>query len=194
MYIDFAKPIHHWNYFLAIEHDMLKTARYVEICKDNLKTYSVEYTKIILAAASEVDVLLKQIYLALGGDKERPNFGDYYHAIKEKLPAFFLEPLHFEQYNIGFDPFTEWENGLKLSWHEAFNNLKHNRTENYKDANLENALLSLSALYTTVVHYYLCSAPLKASIKERPLLDVIQSLSPHSKMMQFSNHPQSFCM
>jgi len=194
MYIDFKKPNKHWNYYLAIEHDMLKTARYVEICEDNLKTYSIEYTRIIIAAASEVDVLLKQIYLALEFEKERPNFDDYYHAIKEKMPEFLSEPLYFEQYNIGFEPFTEWENGSEPNWHKAFNNLKHNRTENYKDANLENALLSLSALYTTVVHYYLCSASLKASIKERPLLDIINSLSPHSRMMQFSKHPQSFFM
>ena len=188
MYIILDKPIHHWNYYLAIEDDMLKTSRYVEISLDNLKTYSVEYTKIILSAASEVDVLLKQIYLSLGFKKKKPNFNDYCIAIKEKLITLLTEQLCFEQYAISLSPFSEWENGLEPDWHKAYNNLKHNRTVNFKDANLENALLSLSALYSTVVHYYLCSTPLKMSIEERHLLDFIQSLAPHSKMIQFSKY------
>jgi len=52
-------------------------------------------------------------------------------------------------------PFAEWEKGLEPEWHKAYNNLKHNRTKNNKDANLENALMSLSELYSTVVYYYL---------------------------------------
>jgi len=53
---------------------MIRTSRYVEISPDNLKTYSVEYTKIVLSATSEVDVLLKQIYSALSCKKMKPNF------------------------------------------------------------------------------------------------------------------------
>jgi len=82
-------------------------------------------------------------------------------------------------------PFAEWEKGLEPEWHKAYNNLKHNRTKNYKDANLENALMSLSALYSTVVHYYLCTAELKMSIEERHLLDFTQSLMPYSKLVKF---------
>jgi hypothetical protein len=185
MYIIFKKPIHHWNYYLAIEDDLLNTSRYVEFSIDNMKTYSVEYTKIILSAASEVDVLLKQIYLFFGYRKRKPNFKDYCNVIKEKLNSLITEKLCLEQYGITLSPFTEWENDNQPDWHIAYNNIKHNRILNYKEANLENALLSVSALYTTVVHYYLCSAPLESSIEERFLLDFTQSLSPMPKLIRF---------
>jgi len=186
LYIIFKKPIHHWNYYLAIEDDLINTSRYVEIAFDNFKTYSVEYTKIIISAASEVDVLLKQIYSSLGHKKIKPNFKDYCGVIKDKLNSLITEQLCLEQYGLTLNPFIEWENNDQPSWHIAYNNLKHNRTLNYKEANLENALLSVGALYTTVVHYYLCSTPIKTSIDERHLLDFTQSLSPKPKLIRFT--------
>jgi hypothetical protein len=192
MYIIFKKPIHHWNYYLAVEDDMIKTSQYVEISFDNMATFSVEYTKIILSAASEVDVLLKQIYLSLGYKKQKPNFNDYCKSIKEKLESLITEELCLERYGISLKPFTEWEKGLEPNWHKAYNNLKHNRTENYKDANLENTLLSLSALYSTVIHYYFCSSQQKISNEKLHLMDVTESLRPRSKMIQFSKYYQPF--
>jgi len=150
-----------------------------------MKTYSVEYTKIILSAASEVDVLLKQIYSSFGYKKRNPNFKDYCNVMKEKLGSLIKEKLCLEQYGFTLSPFTEWENNSQPKWHITYNNLKHNRTMNYKEANLENALLSVGALYTTVVHYYLCTSPLKTSIEERHLLDFTQSLSPKPKLIHF---------
>jgi len=187
LYINFHKPIHHWNYYLAIEDDLINSSRYVEFANDNMKTYSVEYTKIIISAASEVDVLLKQIYSSFGHKKKTPNFKDYCNVLKVKLNSLITEQLCLEQYGIALSPFTEWENDSQPCWHIAYNNLKHNRTLNYKEANLENALLSVGALYTTVVHYYLCSSPLKASIEERHLLDFTQSLSPKPKLIHFTS-------
>lgn len=185
MYLNFNKPIHHWNYFLAIEDDLINTSRYVEFTIDNMKTYSVEYTKIILSAASEVDVLLKQIYSSFGYKKKQPNFKDFCDVLKIKLNSLITEQLCLEQYGITLCPFEEWKNDSQPGWHTAYNNLKHNRTLNYKEANLENALLSVGALYSTVVHYYLCSTPLKAGIEERHLLDFTHSLSPMPKLIRF---------
>jgi hypothetical protein len=167
---------------------MISTSRYVEIALDNMKTYSVEYTKIILEASSEVDVLLKQIYMALGSKKQRPNLGDYCSVTKTKLETLISEGLCLEQYGISLNPFEEWKTNEEPCWHKAYNNIKHNRGVHYKDANLENALLSLGALYSTVVHYYLCTTPLKTGIEDRHLLDFIQSLGPKQKLISFSKY------
>jgi len=45
----------HWQYFIAIESDLENTARYVEVAEDNFGTYSVEYSRILLSASSEID-------------------------------------------------------------------------------------------------------------------------------------------
>jgi len=49
----------HCNYFLALEQDLERTSRYIEFCDANLKVFSIELAHLLLAAASEVDVLAK---------------------------------------------------------------------------------------------------------------------------------------
>jgi hypothetical protein len=51
----------HWNYFLALEQDLEAASRYIEFCDANLKVFSIELAHLLLAAASEVDVLAKCI-------------------------------------------------------------------------------------------------------------------------------------
>jgi phage-related protein len=51
----------YWNYFLAIENDLEKISRYIEISERNFCTYSVELLRTYLACCSEVDNILKQI-------------------------------------------------------------------------------------------------------------------------------------
>ena len=49
----------HWDYFLSLEEDLLRSVRFVEPVEDNFGTYSTEFAGVILGAASEVDVVLK---------------------------------------------------------------------------------------------------------------------------------------
>lgn len=49
----------HWRYFIALEQDLEGTTRYVEPAEDNFKTYSVEFTRLLLSACSEIDVVCK---------------------------------------------------------------------------------------------------------------------------------------
>ena len=51
----------HWQYLIAIESDLENTARYVEVAEDNFGTYSVEYSRILLSASSEIDVISKSV-------------------------------------------------------------------------------------------------------------------------------------
>jgi len=47
-------------------------------------------------------------------------------------------------------PFKEQENAEHPSWWNAYNNLKHNKTENFKEANLENAICASSGLLVLI--------------------------------------------
>ena len=49
----------HWNYFLALDRDAAVIARFVEFSTDNFGTYSIELARLLMAAASEVDVVAK---------------------------------------------------------------------------------------------------------------------------------------
>lgn len=87
-----SKPSNlHWNYFLAIESDLVKTSRFIEFCEDNLSVYSIELAHILLSASSEVDVLLREIcnLKKIRAD----NINDYRIAFQELLPDFINEPF-----------------------------------------------------------------------------------------------------
>ncbi len=81
--IKFGTPKHHWNYFLAIEKDLEHLSRYIEFAKDNLGTYSIELTHILLSASSEIDVIMKQLCTLINPSKTTNNINDYKEIIKK---------------------------------------------------------------------------------------------------------------
>src|ERR1700690_2238117 len=91
--IKITKSNLHWNYFLALEQDMTRTARYIEFHDENLAVFSIELAHLLFAAASEVDVLTKCICRIIKPDalpkKRDPNMNDYrnFFTNAAKLPA-----------------------------------------------------------------------------------------------------------
>lgn len=51
----------YWSYYRELEDELLSTRRYVSFSPSNFSTFSIEYLKLLEAACSEVDVLLKVI-------------------------------------------------------------------------------------------------------------------------------------
>ena len=49
----------HWNYFLAVEADLIELSRFVEFNPKNYNCFSVEMAKLLMASAGEVDVVLQ---------------------------------------------------------------------------------------------------------------------------------------
>src|SRR4029453_3009547 len=43
----------HWNYFLAIENDIGRIGRYIELTRANFTTYSIETARLLMAATQE---------------------------------------------------------------------------------------------------------------------------------------------
>ena len=63
--------------------------------------------------------------------------------------------IHIQGTNIDLSPFVNWNqtNARKLFWWEAYNEVKHNRSEHYEDGNLKNLLNALAALYFLEMYY-----------------------------------------
>lgn len=71
--------------------------------------------------------------------------GSYYFFINEftEYKKVFVRPI-----NKSISPFETWESEKKPPiWWKAYNSIKHNGITSKKDANLENALYSLAALF-----------------------------------------------
>jgi hypothetical protein len=77
----------HWNYFLTIEQDVQRLARFVEFDERNNKCCSVEIAHLLLAASSEVDVVCKQICLQLNPKTTAGNIARYKTAIVKAYPT-----------------------------------------------------------------------------------------------------------
>lgn len=139
-----------WSYYLSIEADFIQTAKYVAHSNDNMKTYSNEFTKIILLSCSEFDDLYKKLLAEKG---YFPKSGKYFSA-KDFDRIFEIDPsTKFSSFaafgnDLCFEPFKELDASQKhanLFWWKNYQLLKHNRSENYKKATLETAAHSLAA-------------------------------------------------
>jgi len=145
----------HWNYFLALEKDLEEISRFVELTSDNNKTYSIEISKLLFSASSEVDVVLKSLCKLIAPNKRRNNIDDYREVIKELLPDLVEEKVYIPKFGLSFQPLKNWEEKeLNPFWWKSYNNVKHHRNKSYNEANLKNALNALAALLIVVTYYY----------------------------------------
>jgi hypothetical protein len=153
--LSFGDYNHHWSYYLAIENQLADTARFVEFSDQNKETYSIEFARILLAAASEVDVIAKQLCKILDNNSDAKSIFQYQSFINVHLPNITQEVIRINRYNIILQP---WENfalpNLPPTWWTAYNKVKHHRHTNFEDANLKNAMHAVGALHILVVYYY----------------------------------------
>lgn len=144
----------HWNYFLALESDMLRATRYVEFSLQNKDVYSVEFAQILMSAASEVDVLAKLIVGKIAPTSKPRNIDDYRAAVMAQLPAFADYGVVVPRYGLRVQPWSSWKQAGNPAWWRSYNDVKHERDAYFHQANLENALSALAGLLVTVVQYY----------------------------------------
>ena len=50
-----------WDYYRAIEDDLIAASRYVDIVKDNLCCYSIEFARLLLVVCAELDMAFKEL-------------------------------------------------------------------------------------------------------------------------------------
>ena len=142
----------HWNYFLALEQDMERTTRYIEFHKDNLKVYSIELAHLLFAAAAEVDVIAKTICETIAPSAPHDNILHYQAVLTNEanIPNIFELPsaiqISVPRYGLMFAPFENWGKGINPEWWQSYNRVKHERSEHFEKANLQNALNALGAL------------------------------------------------
>ena len=68
--------LNHWRYFLALEDDLERAFRFVEFCDENLKTHSLEFSRILMMASAEVEVVAKQLSSRIEPTLSPKNMGE----------------------------------------------------------------------------------------------------------------------
>src|SRR5258708_13716611 len=76
----------HWNYFLAFDTDLETLSRYVEFHEKNYGCFSLEIARVLLAAASEVDVVAKLLCKKIQATSKAKNIVPYTNEIHPTYP------------------------------------------------------------------------------------------------------------
>ena len=152
----------HWSYYLVLEKDFLDTESYISFdfgdnylydsqhtvtdCA-NSTTFSNEFVKQYQAICSEVDVILKSICKELGNTSAN-SMPDYTNLILNQWSNLPNQKVRMNV--IELQPFKNWSpNPVYNSpdWWSPYNRVKHERLENFRDANLKNVANALAGLY-----------------------------------------------
>jgi hypothetical protein len=136
------------------------TARFAEPAPANMACYSVEFARILLTAASEVDVLREVLCQEHRLSVNSVNIGGYRAAITARFPNFTKLEIQLPRYGLVRLPWQRWDENRNPSWWRSYNKVKHERPGHFASANLENALDAVAGLFTLVS--YLCAKELRA--------------------------------
>lgn len=145
----------YWNYYISIENMLRMTSQYVSPSKLNKKTYSSEFSKILLLACSEMDSILKLI-CKLNGiicNEKKYNMNVYAKAILKinMVRELSYAPQVYTAVNenaLIVEPFKNLNKDKAyagLEWWEDYQKIKHNRLENAECGNLYNAVSAVAA-------------------------------------------------
>ena len=156
-----------WAFYLRLENDFIKSLNYVEFTTDNYSTYSIEFERLLLSICSEVDVLCKLLCKEIA-PAQSPSKIFEYTSILCGFSDFASSKVRFERTGLEIAPFSTMTPQCSPSWWQAYNKVKHARTENenYKNGNLENVFMSLSALY--ILNRYYCKKITTSRLNNEP--------------------------
>lgn len=156
-----------WPIYKKLEQEFKDLSYYIAINKKQLKTYSIKIADLILRTVSECENISSTI-CKRENIKFKDKKGDirktvYFNEYIERLNTIFkLEQKNVSVKYINIDnntfdskltPFQKEilkVNGKEksiLPWYNAYNKIKHDRVKNFKQANLENLINSLAALF-----------------------------------------------
>jgi len=144
----------HWYYFLTLVEDLENSTRYVEVDKANYKTFSVEFTRIILSACSEIDVVSKILCSSTDATGQYENIRDYERILVKEFPKLSTAEIALRRYGIKIIPWESWASKKVPDWWTWHNQIKHQRDKFFQDANLECALYAVAGLAVMVSYLY----------------------------------------
>lgn len=142
------------EYYLSIESDLEDCARYVEFSQENFETYSIEFSRIIMAASAEIDTTAKELCSLINSNETTKNIRQYANCIHPKYPNIPGVVIAIPRYGLKTKPWEDWSNIRSPDWWHGYNALKHDRVNEFKKANLKNALNAVAGLLSITLYFH----------------------------------------
>jgi len=145
----------YWDYYRAIEDDLIATSRYVEFEPSNFSCYSIEFARLLLATGSELDMVFKVLCKTIVGSSKADSINGYYTDITGKFPDLTTLKRSVRRFKLELQPFAGWtKNDPPCWWTCGFNKIKHARNEFFHFATLKHTLDAVAALQIALFHLY----------------------------------------
>ena len=138
----------HWKYYLRLEKDFLEIINFIEFVPENFSVYSIKLMQLLLTIGSETEAVMKEICQIKS--KNKSSIANYAAIIINKYPTIKSQKICVFRNDLSFAPFCEWDlkcPSQSLPFWDAYNAVKHKRTENFPQASLEVTANGLAALF-----------------------------------------------
>lgn len=131
---------------------------FIEPVELNLKTYGHKIRELLILACTEVEYLLLKVLTENGyPEKGRYSTVDYVRCRDVlKLNLYEVELTQYSSLGI-FTPFKDWDESrstASIPWYYAYNQVKHNRSDNIPHANLKHLLDAVAAIHILLESQY----------------------------------------
>lgn len=134
--------------YKILEDDLRRIFEFVEPCDDNLGTYSIRIYELVLRAATEFETNCKRILAKNAYPKNNNlNIHDYRKLDSAmKLSDYEVKINIWQENNKIVSPFSAWKSNKILGWYRAYNDVKHDRKQNFSEASLSNMIEAVCAV------------------------------------------------
>jgi hypothetical protein len=140
-------PTEHWYVFLSIEADLEQTARFVEPREANDACFSVEFARILMAAASEAEVSAKLLSAEIESQTVVDGIETWRTILTGRYPSLHTMRVFVPRAGRTLELWSEWGSGRNPPWWSAHNRIKHDRHLQFQEANLKNAMNAVAGLF-----------------------------------------------
>lgn len=156
-----------WPVYKNLENEVIGMTSFIQFDDSQIKTYSPKFVDLLLRISIEIEAIAKQLYFLNGGTPVADESELYFDTVclkfledKWKLSQkeITITGLGFYFVNVENQTYRPLHKAYKRgssgsNWKKAYQAVKHNRSQNYKSANMINCLQALGALF--ILNLYL---------------------------------------
>lgn len=139
------------RYCSILQKEVIDILEYIELSDKNMEVYSLKIYKVFLSICTEIENNFKGILYANDykvGQQLNMKY-DYFKLEKVMKLSQYKVKILLNDYEKVIQPFKEWENQSEynsIEWYKDYNDLKHNRSDNFEKAKLVNLIKAVCAL------------------------------------------------